>query len=170
MPIRGTVHHGTRRSAQVSGIEGTYRMTCESVMRVLRENKGSLMAMLEASPGADVASSPSVRAVPVRCGRFQFQCAQAFAHDPIINWRLLTDAPATTESKPKPAAATRAPIGGAALLQPQPDVAAAGTAALREISREKKDFGKSDVDEAPEEILNERVRPAPPCMALAFVV
>ncbi len=115
------------RWVQVSGIEGTYRMTCESVMRVLRENKGSLMAMLE-----------------------------AFAHDPIINWRLLTDAPATAESKPKPAAATRGPIGGAALLQPQPDTAAAGTAVLREISREKKDFGKSDVDEAPEEILNER--------------
>jgi FKBP12-rapamycin complex-associated protein len=46
---------------EVSGIEGTFRCTCESVMKVLRENKESLMAVLE-----------------------------AFVYDPIINWRLLT--------------------------------------------------------------------------------
>jgi len=45
---------------EVSGIEGTFRLTCENVMRVLRENKESLMAVLE-----------------------------AFVYDPIINWRLL---------------------------------------------------------------------------------
>jgi len=45
---------------EVSGIEGTYRMTSESVMRVLRENKESVMAVLE-----------------------------AFVYDPLINWRLL---------------------------------------------------------------------------------
>ena len=33
---------------EVTGIEGTYRSTCESVMRVLRNNKDSLMAVLEA--------------------------------------------------------------------------------------------------------------------------
>ncbi|BFU19876.1 fkbp-rapamycin associated protein frap putative [Entamoeba histolytica] len=33
---------------EVSGIEGTFRMTCENVMTVLRENKDSLMAVLEA--------------------------------------------------------------------------------------------------------------------------
>ena len=48
-------------SLKVSGIEGTFRVTCENVMRVLRENKESLMAVLE-----------------------------AFVYDPIINWRLLT--------------------------------------------------------------------------------
>ena len=32
----------------VSGIEGTFRITCEKVMTVLRENKDSLMAVLEA--------------------------------------------------------------------------------------------------------------------------
>lgn len=42
---------------EVSGIEGTFRITCEHVMRVLRDNKESLMAILE-----------------------------AFAYDPLINW------------------------------------------------------------------------------------
>ncbi|WEW59078.1 phosphatidylinositol kinase- protein kinase tor1 [Emydomyces testavorans] len=44
---------------EVSNIEGSYHITCEAVMRVLRENKESLMAVLE-----------------------------AFIHDPLINWRL----------------------------------------------------------------------------------
>jgi FKBP12-rapamycin complex-associated protein len=48
---------------EVSGIEGNFRITCENVMRVLRENKDSLMAVLE-----------------------------AFVHDPLINWRLLNHA------------------------------------------------------------------------------
>lgn len=48
---------------EVTGIEGTYRRTCESVMNVLRKNKDSLMAVLE-----------------------------AFVYDPLLNWRLL-DAP-----------------------------------------------------------------------------
>jgi serine/threonine-protein kinase mTOR len=33
---------------EVSNIEGSYRITCEAVMRVIRENKESLMAVLEA--------------------------------------------------------------------------------------------------------------------------
>lgn len=45
---------------QVTGIEGTYRSTCESVMTVLRNNKDSLMAVLE-----------------------------AFVYDPLLNWRLM---------------------------------------------------------------------------------
>jgi FKBP12-rapamycin complex-associated protein len=45
---------------QVSGIEGSYRNTCEISMRVLRDNKESLMAVLE-----------------------------AFVYDPLINWRLM---------------------------------------------------------------------------------
>ncbi|KAK2747845.1 phosphatidylinositol kinase- protein kinase tor1 [Onygenales sp. PD_40] len=44
---------------EVSNIEGSYHITCEAVMRVIRENKESLMAVLE-----------------------------AFIHDPLINWRL----------------------------------------------------------------------------------
>ncbi|KAJ3138476.1 phosphatidylinositol kinase- protein kinase tor1 [Physocladia obscura] len=46
----------------VSGIEGNFRITCEHVMRVLRDNKGSVMAVLE-----------------------------AFVHDPLINWRLMAN-------------------------------------------------------------------------------
>lgn len=49
-----------RKAMEVCGIEGHFRSTSESVMRVLRENKDSVMAMLE-----------------------------AFVHDPLINWRLL---------------------------------------------------------------------------------
>jgi phosphatidylinositol kinase/protein kinase (PI-3 family) len=45
---------------EVSGIEGNFRSTCNSVLRVLRENKESVMAVLE-----------------------------AFVYDPLINWRLL---------------------------------------------------------------------------------
>ena len=45
---------------EVTGIEGTYRSTCESVMRVLRLNRDSLMAVLE-----------------------------AFVYDPLLNWRLI---------------------------------------------------------------------------------
>ena len=45
---------------EVTGIEGTYRMTCQKVMKVLRNNKDSLMAVLE-----------------------------AFVYDPLLNWRLV---------------------------------------------------------------------------------
>uniref|UniRef100_A0A0D6R7B1 non-specific serine/threonine protein kinase n=1 Tax=Araucaria cunninghamii TaxID=56994 RepID=A0A0D6R7B1_ARACU len=44
----------------VSGIEGNFISTCENVMQVLRTNKDSVMAMME-----------------------------AFVHDPLINWRLI---------------------------------------------------------------------------------
>lgn len=45
---------------EVTGIEGTYRRTCESVMSVLHRNKDSVMAVLE-----------------------------AFVYDPLLNWRLV---------------------------------------------------------------------------------
>ncbi|GJN89148.1 hypothetical protein Rhopal_002122-T1 [Rhodotorula paludigena] len=45
---------------EVSGIEGTFKITCQHTMRVLRENKESIIAVLE-----------------------------AFVHDPLINWRLV---------------------------------------------------------------------------------
>uniref|UniRef100_A0A2P2LTC6 Serine/threonine-protein kinase TOR n=2 Tax=Rhizophora mucronata TaxID=61149 RepID=A0A2P2LTC6_RHIMU len=47
------------KAMEVSGIEGNFRTTCENVMQVLRTNKDSVMAMME-----------------------------AFVHDPLINWRL----------------------------------------------------------------------------------
>lgn len=45
---------------EATGIDGNYRMTCEKVMEVLRQNKESLMAVLE-----------------------------AFVYDPLLNWRLV---------------------------------------------------------------------------------
>ena len=48
------------QAMEVSGIEGNFRFTCKNVMRVLREHRPSVMAMLE-----------------------------AFVYDPLINWRLL---------------------------------------------------------------------------------
>lgn len=45
---------------EVTGIEGNYRITCERVLQLLRANKESLLAVLE-----------------------------AFVYDPLINWRLL---------------------------------------------------------------------------------
>ena len=44
----------------MTGIEGNFRETCNNVMRVLRENKDSVMAVLE-----------------------------AFVYDPLLNWRLI---------------------------------------------------------------------------------
>ena len=51
------------KAMEVSGIEGNFRFSCEETMRVLRNNKESVIAMLE-----------------------------AFVHDPLINWRLLNTA------------------------------------------------------------------------------
>lgn len=47
---------------EVGGIKGTFKVTSENVMRVLRDNKESVLALLE-----------------------------AFVHDPLISWRLVTD-------------------------------------------------------------------------------
>jgi len=58
---------------EVSGIEGTFRHTCEDVMGVLRQSKESLMAVLS-----------------------------AFVYDPLINWRLLSTASPKEAVKPKP--------------------------------------------------------------------
>ncbi|KAF9116461.1 phosphatidylinositol kinase- protein kinase tor1 [Mortierella sp. AM989] len=52
------------KAMEVSGIEGSFRNTSENVMRVLRVNKESVMAVLE-----------------------------AFIHDPLINWRILNTSP-----------------------------------------------------------------------------
>eukprot|EP01064_Diplonema_japonicum_P019905 TRINITY_DN2882_c0_g1_i3.p1 TRINITY_DN2882_c0_g1~~TRINITY_DN2882_c0_g1_i3.p1 ORF type:complete len:2463 (+),score=482.32 TRINITY_DN2882_c0_g1_i3:61-7449(+) len=49
-----------RGAMEVSGIEGNFRHACHDVMRVQREHKGSVMAMLE-----------------------------AFVHDPLLQWRIL---------------------------------------------------------------------------------
>lgn len=53
---------------EVSNIEGSFRITCENVMRVVRDNKESVMAVME-----------------------------AFVHDPLLSWRLLTPEPVATK-------------------------------------------------------------------------
>nr|QXN57741.1 serine/threonine-protein kinase [Bemisia tabaci] len=58
---------------EVTGIEGTYRRTCESVMQVLHHNKDSLMAVLE-----------------------------AFVYDPLLNWRLIEAGVKRIKSQPEP--------------------------------------------------------------------
>uniref|UniRef100_A0A5S6QLG6 Serine/threonine-protein kinase TOR n=1 Tax=Trichuris muris TaxID=70415 RepID=A0A5S6QLG6_TRIMR len=45
---------------EVTGVEGNFRLTCENVLSVLRENRESIVAVLE-----------------------------AFVYDPLLNWRLL---------------------------------------------------------------------------------
>ncbi|KAI6231501.1 Serine/threonine-protein kinase TOR [Aphelenchoides besseyi] len=50
------------RAMEVTGVEGNYRLTCERVLRLLRNNHDSILAVLE-----------------------------AFVYDPVLNWRL-TDA------------------------------------------------------------------------------
>lgn len=47
---------------EVCGIEGNFRFTCENVLRVMRDHKNSLMAILE-----------------------------AFVYDPLFTWRLVSD-------------------------------------------------------------------------------
>jgi FKBP12-rapamycin complex-associated protein len=57
---RAVIHKFSFLYSKVSGIEGTFKITCQNTMRVLRDNKESIIAVLE-----------------------------AFVHDPLINWRLV---------------------------------------------------------------------------------
>ena len=52
------------KAMEVGGVEGTFRSTCENVMRVIRQNEDSLRAILE-----------------------------AFVHDPLMNWKLTEKTP-----------------------------------------------------------------------------
>jgi len=51
-----------QKAMEVTGIHGTYTMTCNDVMEVLRNNENSILAVLE-----------------------------TFVYDPLINWRLVED-------------------------------------------------------------------------------
>lgn len=55
------------KAMEIGGIKGTFKVSCENTMRVLRDNKESVLALLE-----------------------------AFVHDPLISWRLVTDDVNTT--------------------------------------------------------------------------
>lgn len=75
---------------EVTGIDGTYRHTCETMMQLMRANRDSLLAVLE-----------------------------AFIHDPLLQWVLLeTKKPALTQTgNGRAATATVMPMG--AIQQPQ---------------------------------------------------
>jgi FKBP12-rapamycin complex-associated protein len=60
------------QAMEVSGIEGNFRYTCEASMRVLRDNRDSLMAVLE-----------------------------AFVYDPLINWRLIKKDTVPSHAQPQ---------------------------------------------------------------------
>jgi len=51
------------KAMEVSGVKGTFQMTCDMVVKILRDNRDSVMALLE-----------------------------AFIHDPLISWRLIAPA------------------------------------------------------------------------------
>ena len=67
------------KAMEVSGIEGNYRTTCEHTMRVIRDNKDSLLAMLE-----------------------------AFVYDPLISFRLLAPT-LPKQAKPQKVESTSVP-------------------------------------------------------------
>jgi serine/threonine-protein kinase mTOR len=50
------------KAMEISGVEGTFRIACEHTLRVMRENRDGVMAVLE-----------------------------AFVYDPLISWRLFGD-------------------------------------------------------------------------------
>jgi serine/threonine-protein kinase mTOR len=62
------------QAMEVSGIEGSYRSTCERTMSVLRQSRDSLVAMLE-----------------------------AFVYDPLISWRLVGLSQGEAIPEPQPA-------------------------------------------------------------------
>uniref|UniRef100_A0A7S1TEY1 Serine/threonine-protein kinase TOR n=1 Tax=Compsopogon caeruleus TaxID=31354 RepID=A0A7S1TEY1_9RHOD len=65
-----------QQALEKCGVEGYFRHTCEAVMRVLRDDSASVMAMLE-----------------------------AFAYDPLVNWRLMVE----DDGAPKTLVQSRAP-------------------------------------------------------------
>lgn len=70
-------------SLQVSGIHGSYKRSCEIAMEVLRDNKDSLMAVLE-----------------------------AFVYDPLIAWRLMPNNTAGGAREPERECLKRGRSGG----------------------------------------------------------
>ncbi|KAI8813143.1 armadillo-type protein [Cladochytrium replicatum] len=96
---------------EVSGIEGNFKITCQNVMRVLRENKESLMAVLE-----------------------------AFVYDPLINWRLLTNASPKGGGDPKQ---PRTKIDG----EMDEEVSARNFPASRKLQKNENDLIGADDDQ-----------------------
>ncbi|KAJ7779782.1 phosphatidylinositol 3-kinase [Mycena metata] len=83
---------------EVSGIEGSFRKTCEISMHVLRGNKESLMAVLE-----------------------------ALVYDPLINWRLMQPDDAATTTSTTTSGSDSTPTTGRTLAVLTPTPAADAT-------------------------------------------
>jgi FKBP12-rapamycin complex-associated protein len=115
-------------SMEVSGIEGNFRCTAEGVMRVLRRNRDSVMAMLE-----------------------------AFVHDPLINWRLLHTSDASGASDVEGAPAGVDTLGGGGHGADATGAASlAGNVAARGGGRGGTDKPQGEGDGGGTEGLNER--------------
>ncbi|XP_056160918.1 serine/threonine-protein kinase TOR isoform X1 [Syzygium oleosum] len=78
------------KAMEVSGIEGNFRSTCENVMQVLRTNRDSVMAMME-----------------------------AFVHDPLINWRLFPQVSMFANTHAPPVVNAEESSQNRELVQPQ---------------------------------------------------
>jgi len=98
---------------EVTGIEGTYRSTCESVMTVLRNNKDSLMAVLE-----------------------------AFVYDPLLNWRLIETGTKGKKAKSNAGGAGNAPgvVGGGSTASGNDNVGGGGGGGGSEVSQSNTDL------------------------------
>jgi len=119
-------------SMEVSGIEGNFRCTAEGVMRVLRRNRDSVMAMLE-----------------------------AFVHDPLINWRLLHTSDASGASVVEDGSSAADALGGvgpggSAAAEPVGAASIAANPAARGGARGGADKPQGEGDGGATEGLNER--------------
>lgn len=88
------------KAMEVSGIEGSYRSTCERTMTVLRENRDSLVAMLE-----------------------------AFVYDPLISWRWVGGM-AKSDNEERISRAVDELQGGTAVNNPLAQVAENGAGVM----------------------------------------
>ena len=111
---------------EVSNIEGSFRTTCEAVMKVLRENKESLMAVLE-----------------------------AFMHDPLMHWRLGTKEsppPAATAA----GATLDAPNGGANMERRRSVIAALDPAEIQRLRQLGSEEAAAEAQRVKPELQNQR--------------
>lgn len=78
---------------EVTGLDGTFTLTCQSVMFVMRKHKESLMALLE-----------------------------AFVYDPLLNWRLIEAQPKGKSMAPEliPVGANSSQVGPNGQLPKEP--------------------------------------------------
>uniref|UniRef100_H3G802 Serine/threonine-protein kinase TOR n=1 Tax=Phytophthora ramorum TaxID=164328 RepID=H3G802_PHYRM len=104
------------QAMEVSGIEGNFRYTCEASMRVLRDNRDSLMAVLE-----------------------------AFVYDPLINWRLLKKDTSSTSSAPVTPRRRRHSSSEAAMLGYNMDIMDPAMARNSMSETQRDNFGMSFV-------------------------